>query len=68
MRLLARIGIAHKVYFDAQVLLAAVLERAPDYRIARQEYAFVLTELHRYQEARARARQAHGQRARQPTA
>ena len=52
MRLLARIGMAHKVYFDAQVLLAAVLERAPDYRRAREEYAFVLTELHRYQEAR----------------
>jgi tetratricopeptide (TPR) repeat protein len=52
MRLLARIGMAHKVYFDAQVLLAAVLERAPDYRKAREEYAFVLTELHRYQEAR----------------
>jgi tetratricopeptide (TPR) repeat protein len=51
MRLLARIGIAHKIYFDAQVLLAAVLERAPDYRVARQEYAFVLTELHRYDEA-----------------
>ena len=51
MRLLARIGIAHKIYFDAQVLLAAVLERAPDYRIARQEYAFVLIELHRYEEA-----------------
>jgi tetratricopeptide (TPR) repeat protein len=40
------------VYFDAQVLLAALLEKAPDYRIARQEYAFVLVELHRYQEAR----------------
>ena len=52
MRLLARIGIAHKVYFDAQVLLAALLEKAPDYRVARQEYAFVLVELHRYQEAR----------------
>src|SRR5215469_11374841 len=52
MRLLARIGIAHKLYFDAQVLLAAVLERAPDYRKAREEYAFVLTELHRYEEAR----------------
>jgi len=51
MRLLARIGIAHKVYFDAQVLLAAVLERAPDYRAARHEYAFVLIELHRYKEA-----------------
>jgi tetratricopeptide (TPR) repeat protein len=53
MRLLARIGIAHKIYLDAQVLLAAVLERAPGYRAARQEYAFVLVELHRYQEARA---------------
>jgi tetratricopeptide (TPR) repeat protein len=52
MRLLARIGIAHKVFFDAQVLLAAVLERAPEYRAARQEYAFVLIEMHRYQEAR----------------
>jgi len=52
MRLLARLGIARKVYFDAQVLLAAVLERAPGYRLARQEYALVLIELHRYQEAR----------------
>ena len=52
MRLLAKIGIAHKVYFDAEVLLAAVLERAPDYRAAREEYAFVLTEMHRHQEAR----------------
>jgi tetratricopeptide (TPR) repeat protein len=52
MRLLARIGMAHKVYFDAQVLLAAVLEREPGYRSAREEHAFVLIELHRYQEAR----------------
>jgi tetratricopeptide (TPR) repeat protein len=51
MRLLARIGMAHKVYFDAQVLLAAVLERAADYRAARHEHAFVLIELHRYEEA-----------------
>ncbi|MBV8784228.1 MAG: sulfotransferase [Gammaproteobacteria bacterium] len=50
-RLLARIGIAHKVYVDAQILLAAVLERAPDYDAAREEYAFVLVEMHRYQEA-----------------
>jgi tetratricopeptide (TPR) repeat protein len=50
MRLLARIGISHKIYFDAQVLLAALLERAPDYRAARQDYAFVLIELHRYEE------------------
>jgi tetratricopeptide (TPR) repeat protein len=52
MRLLARIGIAHKVFDDAEILLAAVLELAPDYRIARQEYAGVLVELHRHQEAR----------------
>jgi tetratricopeptide (TPR) repeat protein len=52
MRLLARIGIAHKVYDDAELLLAAVLELAPDYRLARQEYAGVLIELHRYDDAR----------------
>ncbi len=52
MRLLARIGIAHKVYLDAQILLAAVLEQAPDYQAARQDYALVLCELHRYVEAR----------------
>jgi tetratricopeptide (TPR) repeat protein len=53
MRLLARIGVARKVYDDPQVLLAAVLEKAPGYRTARQEYAGVLIELHRHQEARA---------------
>ena len=35
MRLLARIGIARKVFDDAELLLAAVLELAPDYRAAR---------------------------------
>ncbi len=52
MRLLARIGIARKVYDDPEVLLAAVLERAPTYRTARREYARVLVELHKYEEAR----------------
>jgi len=52
MRLLARIGIARKVYDDAELLLAAVLELAPDYRVARQEYAGVLIELHRHEQAR----------------
>jgi tetratricopeptide (TPR) repeat protein len=52
MRLLARIGIARKVFDDAELLLAAVLELAPGYRAARQEYANVLVELHRYQQAR----------------
>jgi tetratricopeptide (TPR) repeat protein len=52
MRLLARIGIARKVLDDAELLLSAVLEFAPDYRVARQEYAGVLIELHKYQSAR----------------
>jgi tetratricopeptide (TPR) repeat protein len=52
MRLLARIGMARKVFDDAELLLAAVLELAPDYRAARAEYAEVLIELHKYQEAR----------------
>jgi tetratricopeptide (TPR) repeat protein len=52
MRLLARIGIARRVYDDPELLLAAVLERAPDYRAARHEYASVLIELHRHEEAR----------------
>ena len=52
MRLLARIGIARRIYDDPELLLGAVLERAPDYRAARQEYASVLIELHRHAEAR----------------
>jgi tetratricopeptide (TPR) repeat protein len=52
MRLLAGIGIARKVYDDAELLLAAVLQMAPGYRAARREYAGVLAELHRHSEAR----------------
>jgi tetratricopeptide (TPR) repeat protein len=52
MRLLANIGTARKVYDDAELLLRAVLELAPGYRVARKEYAEVLIALHRYQEAR----------------
>jgi len=52
MRLLARIGIARKVFDDAELLLAAVLDVAPDYRTARMEYAEVLIELHREADAR----------------
>jgi tetratricopeptide (TPR) repeat protein len=51
MRLLARIGIARKVFDDAELLLAAVLELTPDYRTARLEYAEVLIELHREADA-----------------
>ena len=52
MRLLARIGVARNVLDDPEILLAAVLERAPDYRTARREYAEVLLRLHKYPEAR----------------
>ena len=52
MRLLARVGIARKVYDDPEILLQTVLERAPTYRAARREYAHVLVELHKHEEAR----------------
>jgi tetratricopeptide (TPR) repeat protein len=52
MRLLARIGMARKVFDDAELLLSAVLELAPDYRAARREYAEVLIELHKHRQAR----------------
>ena len=52
MRLLARIGMARKVFEDAELLLAAVLEFAPDYRAARAEYAEALIEMHKYSQAR----------------
>ncbi|HYC09572.1 MAG TPA: sulfotransferase [Steroidobacteraceae bacterium] len=53
MRLLARIGMDLEVYDDAELLLAAVLERTPDYVAARHDYARVLMARHKYREARA---------------
>src|SRR5271168_3856545 len=55
MRLLARM-----VFDDAELLLSAVLELAPDYRVARQEYAGVLLEEHKYTEARRELEQLLG--------
>ena len=52
MRLLAPIGIARKMFDDAKLLLAAVLQFAPGYRVARREYAGVLVQLHEYDQAR----------------
>jgi tetratricopeptide (TPR) repeat protein len=52
MRLLARIGMARRVYDDAELLLEGVLELAPDYRAARRDYASVLVELHKHDQAR----------------
>ena len=52
MRLLARIGMVRKVFDDAEILLAALLQLAPGYLLARAEYAEVLIEIHKYSEAR----------------
>ncbi|MGH8136632.1 MAG: tetratricopeptide repeat-containing sulfotransferase family protein [Steroidobacteraceae bacterium] len=51
MRLLARIGIERDVLDDAQLLLEAVLDLAPDYHAARFDYAQVLTRRHMHQRA-----------------
>jgi tetratricopeptide (TPR) repeat protein len=52
LRLLARIGVQREVLDDAQVLLERVLALAPDYDLARFEYAQVLAQRHLYLEAR----------------
>jgi tetratricopeptide (TPR) repeat protein len=52
MRLLARIGQKREVLDDAELLLEAVLELAPDYQAARLDYAQVLLDRHKYALAR----------------
>jgi tetratricopeptide (TPR) repeat protein len=52
MRLLARIGIERDVLDDAELLLDAVLQLAPDYRAARYDFASVLVKRHQYLKAR----------------
>jgi len=56
MRLLAKIGMARDVLDDAEVLLAAALELAPDYQAARYDYTRVLSLRHKHAEARVQAR------------
>jgi tetratricopeptide (TPR) repeat protein len=56
MRLLARIGMARDVLDDAEALLAAALEIAPDYQAARYDYADVLARRHKYVAAREETR------------
>src|SRR5882757_3852373 len=51
MRLLARIGVAREVLDDAEVLLAAALNMAPDYIELRRDYACVLLDRHKHAEA-----------------
>lgn len=48
MRLLARIALERDVVHDADVLLAAVVELAPDYKAARYDYARALMRRHKY--------------------
>ncbi len=55
MRLLARIGIERDVLDDAQLLLEAVLDLAPDYHAARYDYTQVFIERHMYREAQEQA-------------
>ncbi len=57
MWLLACIGAAHEVYDDAELLLRAVLERAPEHHAARQDLACVLIERHQHAEALAQIEQ-----------
>jgi len=51
MRLLARIGVARDILDDAEVLLAAALDMAPDYLELRRDYACVLLDRHKPAEA-----------------
>jgi tetratricopeptide (TPR) repeat protein len=53
MRLLARIGLAHDVLDDADMLLEAVLTMAPDYRAARYDYAMALLRRHKHVQSAA---------------
>ena len=53
MRLLARIGVERDVLDDAHLLLERVIELAPDYDLARFEYAQVLAKRHLFLEARS---------------
>ena len=48
MRLLARIALERDVVHDADLLLEAVVELAPDYRAARYDYVRALMRRHKY--------------------
>jgi len=57
MRLLAKIGLAHGVLDDAEVLFEAVLALVPDHRAARYDYAQTLLQRHKYRQAGEQLRQ-----------
>ncbi len=52
MRLLARIGMAHEIFDDAEILLEAVIQMVPDHAAARYEYARCLIFRHKHAAAR----------------
>jgi tetratricopeptide (TPR) repeat protein len=51
MRLLAKIGMKLDVLDDAEILLAAALQLAPDYHAARHDYAIVLLQRHKHEQS-----------------
>jgi tetratricopeptide (TPR) repeat protein len=57
MRLLGRICIARGLRDDAELLLEAVVQRAPGYRAARAEYARALLDQHKYVRSREEIQQ-----------
>ena len=57
MRLLGRICIARGLRDDAELLLEAVVQRAPGYRAARADYARALLDQHKYVRSRQEIQQ-----------
>ena len=57
MRLLGRICIARGLRDDAELLLEAVVQRAPGYRAARADYARALVDQHKYVRSRQEIQQ-----------
>ena len=56
MRLLAQIGVQREVLDDAETLLKGVLTLAPEFHLARYDYACVLSKRHKHAAAVAEAR------------
>src|SRR5262249_38276425 len=56
MRLLAQIGVQREVLDDAETLLRGVLTLAPNYHLARYDYACVLSKRHKHAAAVAETR------------
>jgi tetratricopeptide (TPR) repeat protein len=52
MRVLAQIGVHHKVFDDAELLYAGIIAMVPDHHEARSEYVQTLISRHKYAEAR----------------